>query len=82
MRINRSYSNALEKPSYQIFENSIQVVLPVVVLDEELSEKDRRILDIIRDKGIVSRSEIERLTGIGKDSAIRSLNLLLKNNFA
>lgn len=80
LRINQCYSNALEKPSYQIFENSIQVVLPVVASDEELSEKDRRILDIIRDKGIVSRSEIEKLTGIGKDSTIRSLNLLLKKH--
>lgn len=80
LRINQCYSNALEKPSYQIFENSIQVVLPVVVSDEELSEKDRRILDIIRNKGIVSRSEIEKLTGIGKDSTIRSLNLLLKKH--
>lgn len=51
MRINRSYSNALEKPSYQIFENSIQVVLPVIASDEKLSEKDKKILDIIRDKG-------------------------------
>lgn len=80
MRINRSYSNALEKPSYQIFENSIQVVLPVIASDEELSEKERRILDIIRDKGIVSRSEIEKLAGTGKDSTIRSLNLLLKKH--
>lgn len=80
LRINQCYSNALEKPSYQIFENSIQVVLPVVASDEELSEKDRRILDIIRNKGIVSRSEIEKLTGIGKDSTIRSLNLLLKKH--
>lgn len=80
MRINRSYSNALEKPSYQIFENSIQVVLPVIASDEELSEKERRILDIIRDKGTVSRSEIEKLAGIGKDSTIRSLNLLLKKH--
>ena len=80
MRINRSYSNALEKPSYQIFENSIQVVLPVIASDEELSEKDKKILDIIRDKGTVSRSEIEKLAGIGKDSTIRSLNLLLKKH--
>lgn len=80
MRINRSYSNALEKPSYQIFENSIQVVLPVIASDEELSEKERRILDIIRDKGTVSRSEIEKLAGTGKDSTIRSLNLLLKKH--
>ena len=80
MRINRSYSNALEKPSYQIFENSIQVVLPVIASDEELSEKDKKILDIIRDKGTVSRSEIEKLAGTGKDSAIRSLNLLLKKH--
>ena len=80
MRINRSYSNALEKPSYQIFENSIQVVLPVVASDEELSKKDKKILDIIRDKGTVSRSEIEKLAGIGKDSTIRSLNLLLKKH--
>lgn len=80
MRINRSYSNALEKPSYQIFENSIQVVLPVIASDEELSEKDKKILDIIRDKGTVSRSEIEKLAGTGKDSTIRSLNLLLKKH--
>ena len=80
MRINRSYSNALEKPSYQIFENSIQVVLPVIASDEKLSEKDKKILDIIRDKGTVSRSEIEKLAGIGKDSTIRSLNLLLKKH--
>lgn len=80
MRINQSYSNALEKPSYQIFENSIQVVLPVVASDEELSKKDKKILDIIRDKGTVSRSEIEKLAGIGKDSTIRSLNLLLKKH--
>ena len=80
MRINRSYSNALEKPSYQIFENSIQVVLPVIPWDEELSEKDKNILDIIRDKGTVSRSEIEKLAGTGEDSTIRSLNLLLKKH--
>lgn len=80
MRINQSYSNALEKPSYKIFENSIQVVLPVVASDEELSKKDKKILDIIRDKGTVSRSEIEKLAGIGKDSTIRSLNLLLKKH--
>ena len=80
MRINRSYSNALEKPSYQIFENSIQVVLPVIASDEKLSEKDKKILDIIRDKGTVSRSEIEKLAGIVKDSTIRSLNLLLKKH--
>ena len=80
MRINRSYSNALEKPSYQIFENSIQVVLPVIASDEKLSEKDKKILDIIRDKGTVSRSEIEKLAGIGKDSTIRSLNLLLQKH--
>lgn len=80
MRINRSYSNALEKPSYQIFENSIQVVLPVIASNEKLSEKDKKILDIIRDKGTVSRSEIEKLAGIGKDSTIRSLNLLLKKH--
>ena len=80
MRINRSYSNALEKPSYQIFENSIQVVLPVIASDEKLSEKDKKILDTIRDKGTVSRSEIEKLAGIGKDSTIRSLNLLLKKH--
>lgn len=80
MRINRSYSNALEKPSYQIFENSIQVVLPVIASDEKLSEKDKKILDIIRDKGTVSRSEIEKLAGIGKESTIRSLNLLLKKH--
>lgn len=56
------------------------MVLPVIASDEKLSEKDKKILDIIRDKGTVSRSEIEKLAGIGKDSTIRSLNLLLKKH--
>ena len=80
LRINQAYAAALEKPSYQIFENSIKVVLPILMSGADLSEKERRILDLIRKKGFVTRSEIEKNSGMGKDAVIRILNELLGRN--
>ena len=48
MRINHAYERALEKPSYRIFANSICVSLPVITLQDGLSEKEMLILRLLR----------------------------------
>ena len=80
IRINYAYEKALEKPSYRIFENSIRVVLPVLTLEDGLSEKERTILYLIKENGTAARSTLEQESGMGKDMVIRILNELLKRN--
>ena len=38
MRINYAYKDALIKPDYHIFSNSIQIILPVIKSDYKLNE--------------------------------------------
>lgn len=80
MRINHAYERALEKPSYRIFANSICVSLPVITLQDGLSEKEKVILRLIRKKGTAARSILEQESGMGRDAVIRVLNELLKRN--
>ena len=80
MRINYAYEKALEKPAYRIFENSIRVVLPVITLEDGLTEKEKKVLALIKEKGFMTRSSLEKESGLGRDTVIRTLNALLKRN--
>ena len=80
MRINYAYEKALEKPAYRIFENSIRVVLPVITLEDGLTEKEKKVLALIKEKGFMTRSSLEQESGLGRDTVIRTLNALLKRN--
>lgn len=80
MRINNAYANALEKPSYYFFENSIKIVLPVIASEDKLSEAERKIYNLLKEKGCMSRAEIDKTTGMSKDKTIRILNSLLGQN--
>lgn len=78
MRINNEYADVLENPSYKVYPNSILVVLPIIALSGKLSQQEKEVLDILSSKNIMSRGEIERKSGLGKDKTIRILNELLE----
>lgn len=80
LRINHAYENALMKPSYQIYENSITVCLPVITSENKLTIEERAIVELLKKHSSLSRKEIEQNTGFHKDKVIRILNLLLKKN--
>lgn len=80
MRINHAYADALKKPSYKIFENSILVVLPVIAKDSILSDSEKIIVNALARNDSMTRAEIEKITGNGKDKTIRALNALLEKN--
>ena len=80
MRINYAYKDAIEKPKYKVFSNSIQVVLPVFADMKDLSTEEKMIWNLLREKDEMTRSELAKATGLGKDKTIRVLNGLLDKN--
>ena len=80
MRINYAYKDAIEKPKYKVFSNSIQVVLPVFADMKDLSTEEKMIWKLLREKDEMTRSELAKATGLGKDKTIRVLNGLLDKN--
>ena len=80
MRINYAYKDAIEKPKYKVFSNSIQVVLPVFADMKDLSTEEKMIWNLLREKDEMTRSELAKATGLGKDKTIRVLKGLLDKN--
>ena len=80
MRINYAYKDAIEKPKYKVFPNSIQVVRPVFTDMKDLSTEEKMIWKLLREKDEMTRSELAKATGLGKDKTIRVLNGLLDKN--
>lgn len=80
LRINESYSDALIKPKYMIFENSVTIKLPIISKTNNLSKSEKLILDIIEKNNELSRIEIENLTQLNKSKIIRDLNNLIDLN--
>lgn len=78
MRINYAYEDALCKPDYQVFENSIKVVLPVIEKKPNLTIEEKNILDVLKREAVLTRKQIEKQTSLGKDKSIRVLNLLIE----
>lgn len=78
MRINYAYENVLSKPDYQIYENSIKVVLPVIEKVPNLTMEERNVINVLQKEDILSRKQIEKLTSLGKDKSIRVLNSLIE----
>ena len=80
LRINRAYTNALIKPSYQIFSNSIKVILPVISTDYNLNKTEKMLLAFLKNRNNLTRKEIEKLSGMEKTKIIRVLNNLIQKN--
>lgn len=78
MRINYAYEDALCKPDYQVFENSIKVVLPVIEKKPNLTIEEKSIIDVLKREDVLTRKQIEKQTSLGKDKSIRVLNSLIE----
>lgn len=79
-RIKNAYRDFPVKPDFDVTENTISVVLPVCdAAETNLSVEESKILESLK-KRILSRSEIEELTGMNKSKVIRELNKLVEKN--
>lgn len=79
-RINEAYSHNLTKPNYQVYENSITVGLPTLNKELNLNEDEKQILNVFDGKRILTRAQIDELTGFNKAKTVRILNHLTEQS--
>lgn len=79
-RIKNTYRDFPVKPDFDVTENTISVVLPVCdATESNVSVEESKIIESLKNR-ILSRSEIEELTGMNKSKVIRELNKLVEKN--
>jgi ATP-dependent DNA helicase RecG len=80
-RINEEYSHSISKPSFDVSENRIRIVLPVTEIDKiDLSKDELFIYGLLREEIELSRREIDLKTGFKKSKTIRIINNLIDKN--
>ena len=79
-RIIESYSESKVKPVFETTENTIRIVLPVLKMDNNLSEDEDRIYSLLKGK-LLSSSTISAGTGFGKSKTVTILNKLVKEGY-
>lgn len=82
-RIGEAYSESLSKPVYNVMENMIRITLPIVSADNEFSEDEGKIMDLLNKYGNISMSssKIAELTNMGKTKVVSILNKLVDNGY-
>lgn len=78
-RINGSYQNSLSKPIYEVTSGSISITLPLLNICN-LSSNEEKVLNEMKNNHSYSSPELRLLSGLGKDSLIRTLNSLLEKD--
>jgi ATP-dependent DNA helicase RecG len=80
-RINKEYTHSISKPDFEVSENRIRIILPVIKSDLlDLSEDENRIYALLKEALELSRNEIDLKTGFNKAKTLRILNSLVKKN--
>lgn len=77
-RINSEYNDSYVKPMYKITDNVIQVILPVKKMDLKLNENETILLDCLSGGKVLSRLQLEQLSGLSKSQVIRTVNSLME----
>lgn len=76
-RINEAYQDAFVKPIYDVTDSAISVTLPVID-DYHLSSNEKRLYDVMKRNHSYTRVELEKSSGLSKDTLIRTLNSLIE----
>ena len=77
-RINSCYASAARKPEYEVFENSITVILPVLTASYNLDSSEEAIVSALKPSRIMTNREIQNATGFERTKVVRLLNGLVE----
>lgn len=77
-RIQEAYKESASNPEFEISDNYVTVSLPVTeaITIDDISHDSRKIMNFLSGNKLLSRMELEELTGFNKDKVIRHLNEL------
>ena len=72
-RIKAAYDDSLSKPGFRVFNNSIEVRLPVVESEITITDDEQAIIDALSTSQKLSRLQLEDKTGFTKSKTVRLL---------
>ena len=75
-KINEAYRSLPVKPTFDIKDDSITIVLPAII-KEKNSSKEKIVLDTMKSNQLYSTKDLSKLTNIQKDTLIRTLNKMI-----
>lgn len=79
-RIKEAYKDSRKNPSFKIFDNSIEVRLPVISGVEDLNNDEQMVYKALENKSLAS-SVIANDTGFGKNKVLNLLNDLMDKGY-
>ena len=80
-RIREAYQDSTVKPTFEIFENSIKVSLPVLSMQRRVTTDGRKVVELLNHGLQLSSSELAAQLGWNKDKALRVLNILIADGY-
>ena len=75
-KINEAYRALPVKPTFDIKDDSITIILPAII-KEKNSSKEKIVLDTMKSNQLYSTKDLSKLTNIQKDTLIRTLNKMI-----
>ena len=79
-RIIDAYWESSGEPKFQVADNAVVVILPLLEMDIAVSEDEERIMLLLQKYKTMSSSDIVGVSGYNKAKVIRLLNSLLEKN--
>lgn len=79
-RIKEAYKDSMKNPSFKMFDNSIEVKLPVLSGVENLNDDEQKIYKAL-EAGSLSSSTIAEDTGFGKSKVLNLLNDMMEEGY-
>ena len=80
-RINEAYTDSETKPVFEVMNNTISVILPVVEKATPLNKDEKQFPLFLKNNISISSSEIAEGCGFGKTKTVKVLNSLVKNGY-
>lgn len=80
-RINDAYRNSFLKPTYRLTDHVISITLPSVNGVLKLNENETTLLKHLSGGKLLSRVQLEELSGLSKTQTIRALNSLIEKEY-
>lgn len=77
-KVKVAYQNFLFKPTFILTDNVISITLPTTNTDQKLNKNETIIFNHLSGGKVLSRAQIEQLTGLSKTQVIRALNSLME----
>lgn len=80
-RIIHEYRDSLSKADFQITDNNIKIILPIIKNElSNLSKDESTIYELLKDGMERSRLELDQKSGFNKSKTLRNLNSLIDKN--